>query len=265
MLIEFIELQQNVKDNFDNGKLPLLLYSIGFYDHQPHMVRPEGFNCHHFIWVTKGEGVFTFGDKTITLKKGQGVYFGPNFPHEYKAGKSGVFGSAWMTFYGLDELLKNYGITDSFVFNTTDELSQATHILHKHSTGNSTVMSRSVKLYSLVTDFLSSHFAPGTPLSEKVELFLENNFSNDISLDDIANAVLLNKYTLCKNFLEASGTTVMGKLKSIRIAKAKQYLSNTALSAEEIGKMCGFQSPSYFGKVFREITGKTPCQYRKAK
>ena len=33
--------------------------------------------------------------------------------------------------------------------------------------------------------------------------------------------------------------------------------------AYEIGKMCGFESPSYFGKNFREIVGLTPEQYRR--
>ena len=134
--------------------------------------------------------------------------------------------------------------------------------MHKHCLSNSTVITRSAKFYSLITELLTSHFAPSIPLVDRIDRYLENNFSEDISLDDIAETVSLNKFTLCKRYLEASGTTVMDRLKSIRIAKAKQYLLNTSFSIETIGSMCGFQSPSYFGKVFRGTTGKTPREYR---
>ncbi|MBO5745744.1 MAG: helix-turn-helix domain-containing protein [Clostridia bacterium] len=258
----FFEIKENIKEFFDSNKLPVVLDSVGFFDVQPHMTRPEGFHCHHLLWVTKGEGIFTFNGKSVTLTAGQGIYFSKGFPHEYKAGKDGVFGSAWITFHGLDNLMLCFGITNCFIFKATDEVSAAAHLLHKHCLQNSTVITRSAKFYSLMTELLTSHFAPTVPLTERIDRYLENNFSMDVSLDDIAETVSLNKFTLCKRYLEASGTTVMNKLKSIRIAKAKQYLLNTAFSVEKIGEMCGFQSPSYFGKVFREVTGKTPREYR---
>ncbi len=258
----FFEIKDNVKEYFESGKLPVVLDSVGFFDVQPHMVRPEGFHCHHLLWVTKGNGVFIYDGHKVTLTKGQGIYFSKGFPHEYKAGKDGVFSSAWITFHGLDNLMLCFGITNCFIFKATNEVLTAAHLLHKHCLQNSTVITRSAKFYSLITELLTSHFAPSVPLAEKVDRYLENNFSEDVSLDNIAETVSLNKFTLCKRYLEASGTTIMERLKGIRIAKAKQYLLNTSFSVEKIGAMCGFQSPSYFCKVFRKVTGKTPREYR---
>lgn len=258
----FIEIKSNINDYFKSGKLPVLLDSVGHLAHQPHMKRCDGFHCHHLLWVTDGEGVFTFQGKTITLHKGQGVYFRAGFPHEYCATKSGVFGTAWLTFYGLDGLLEHYGVGDCFLFDATDALNSSTRSLYSHSIGNSTVISRSAAAYSLITDFLASHFAPSAPLSDKVDKYLETRFADDLSLADIADAVGLNKYTLCKKYLNETGMTVMERFKIIRVAKAKQYLLNTSYPAETVGQMCGFRSPSYFGKIFREMTGKTPREYR---
>lgn len=40
-------------------------------------------------------------------------------------------------------------------------------------------------------------------------------------------------------------------------------LADTQMPVTEIGYVCGLGSPSYFGKVFRELTGDTPLQYRR--
>ena len=47
-----------------------------------------------------------------------------------------------------------------------------------------------------------------------------------------------------------------------RIAQAKQQLQNPHKNVVQICMECGFQSPSYFSKVFRRETGMTPVQYR---
>ena len=58
------------------------------------------------------------------------------------------------------------------------------------------------------------------------------------------------------------GITVMDDLNRIRIAKAKRFLRYGSASVAEVGKQCGFDSPSYFGKCFKEATGYTPTEYR---
>lgn len=258
----FFEIKSNIDEYFHSGRLPLVLDSVGSLSYQPLMERKNGFRCHHFLWVTKGAGIFTVNGKTATLSKGEGVYFNAGVPHSYKAAEDGIFGSMWVTFYGLDALLQSYNVGDHFFFTATDRLQSAAGELYRHSTGNSTVISRSALLYSLITGFLASHFAPSTSLGEKLDRYLEVHFAEDLSLDDIAKAMKLNKYTLCKQYRQIACGTVIDRLKQIRIAKAKQYLLNTSHSVEEIGKLCGFQSPSYFGKVFREVAHTTPKSYR---
>jgi transcriptional regulator GlxA family with amidase domain len=48
-----------------------------------------------------------------------------------------------------------------------------------------------------------------------------------------------------------------------RLAAAAELLSATELSVTEIGVRCGFSSPAYFSRVFKEETGLSPLRYRK--
>lgn len=257
----FMEIQSNIKDYYESGKLPFLINSIGAFDDQETVIRPAGFPCHHILWVTAGEGKFTIGKETFVLRQGQGVFFRGHTPHRY-CSSGGSFGTSWLTFYGLDGLLEHYGVGDHFRFEVTDILSDSAKTLYKHCVGKSTVLSRSAAGYPSVIEFLDSCFAPSAPLAQKVDQYLENRFQDSLSLGDIAAELGMNKYTLCKKYFGSTGMTVIEKLKLIRVTKAKQYLTGTSYSAEKVGKMCGFDSPSYFGKVFREITGITPREYR---
>ena len=63
-------------------------------------------------------------------------------------------------------------------------------------------------------------------------------------------------------FHNTIGTTPIQYLKSFRIKKAAELLTNTDLKIVDIGIMCGFQDMSYFAKTFRNIYGCTPSKYR---
>ena len=62
-------------------------------------------------------------------------------------------------------------------------------------------------------------------------------------------------------FHRTIGTTPIQYLKSLRIKKAAELLTNTDMKIVDIGIICGFQDMSYFAKTFRNIYGCTPVSY----
>ena len=52
--------------------------------------------------------------------------------------------------------------------------------------------------------------------------------------------------------------TPLDYLNQLRINKSIELLRNTELSIKEISFQCGFQSPQYFSRIFKQQTGKTP-------
>ena len=260
----FAETKHNIDSFFESGALPTLLSSAGVSESQENIDRPFGIKSHHFLWVLEGEGIFESDHSTFTLNKGTGVFFKAHSPHRYcRTTKN--FKTAWFTFYGLDGLIQYYNINKPLKFDVPDFLNFPYFSFEDLAGVDSTVISRSAKTYSLVCDILNSHFSNKTTLSTLVDQYLENHFGEIISLDSIAEKFNMTKYALCHKYNKESGTTIIDKLTKIRVAKAKRYLVSTSLSINEIGKMCGFDSPSYFCKTFKNVTLTTPNNYRKAK
>ena len=105
---------------------------------------------------------------------------------------------------------------------------------------------------------ISSEAADNRLVAE-VLLYLEEHYAEDISLADLsAHTGKMPEY-LCAAFRKETGDTIMRHLTEIRIGRARQLLlENPDLPVYVIGQRCGFRSPSYFGKVFRDYTGTTP-------
>jgi YesN/AraC family two-component response regulator len=131
--------------------------------------------------------------------------------------------------------------------------------------GDSAPISRSAAGYSFVIELFSAILVSDKDLSEKVLHLLEQKYNQPLTLTEIADELHVDKFYLCRKYKEDRGVTVMDDLNRIRITKAKRFLRYGSTSTKQVGKMCGFDSPSYFGKRFREATGITPAEYKRTK
>ncbi len=93
--------------------------------------------------------------------------------------------------------------------------------------------------------------------------YINQNIASALTVDDICNAVHISKYHFCRKFKKCIGLTVMNYILKTRIISAKSLLEQTSLSVTEISGRCGFSSISYFCRVFKEDTGRSPLEYRK--
>ena len=93
--------------------------------------------------------------------------------------------------------------------------------------------------------------------------FINKNYANPISLEEICKSVLTSKYHFCRKFKNAVGMTVMDYLTYTRCVVAKKLLAENNLTISEVSEKCGFSCLSYFCQKFKSLTGKTANQYRK--
>lgn len=93
--------------------------------------------------------------------------------------------------------------------------------------------------------------------------YIDNHFSESITLKDIANSAAVSESECLRCFHKAIGTSPIKYLLSLRIKKSAEMISNTRLKISDIGLMCGFQDMSYFSKSFKIIYKITPSEYRK--
>lgn len=96
----------------------------------------------------------------------------------------------------------------------------------------------------------------------KAQRYIEENFSRDISLSDIAENVGLTPNYLSTLFKTGTGKTYVNYLTELRIERAKVLLVDSSLKVYEVGSMVGYSDPKYFNRVFRQVTGMTPREFR---
>lgn len=94
--------------------------------------------------------------------------------------------------------------------------------------------------------------------------YMNENFSEDITVDTLANAVHLSKTYFMRRFKESSGMGAIEYLIRLRIKKACETLSETEKNAAETAFECGFKNLSNFNRQFKRLVGCTPTEYRKA-
>lgn len=99
-------------------------------------------------------------------------------------------------------------------------------------------------------------------LVTNVDNFIKINYKNNISLQDISNALFLNSSYLSRAYKKSTGITVTDAINMYRITKAKSLLKNSELKIYEIGLEVGFSDPAYFSHVFVKYNNQNPTEYR---
>ncbi|NLK28443.1 MAG: response regulator transcription factor [Clostridiales bacterium] len=97
---------------------------------------------------------------------------------------------------------------------------------------------------------------------KKAVQYIEDNYGNKITLDDIAGHVGISKYYFSVLFKKEKGITFSNYLNSVRIEKAKQLLKNPQVTVNDVAYEFGFNDPQYFSKTFKKYTGMTVTEYR---
>ncbi len=92
--------------------------------------------------------------------------------------------------------------------------------------------------------------------------FIHSHCAERLTLDDIAASASVSRRECTRCFRRCIDSTPNEYLTACRVRMAADLLRRTGKSVLDVSEECGFSSPSYFGKVFREAMGLTPREYR---
>lgn len=98
-------------------------------------------------------------------------------------------------------------------------------------------------------------------LIEQAMIYLQDNYMNDISLDNCADRIGTNPFFLSKNFKQVTGKNFIDYLTGLRLDKAKELLRESSLKINDVAVQVGYQH-SYFNRLFKKLEGMTPSRYR---
>ena len=110
-----------------------------------------------------------------------------------------------------------------------------------------------------------SQNADATHLTVKrMKSMIHEFYQTGIMLDEISRKLDMTPEYLGTLFHKETGTTFSTYLKNYRITKAKELLVGTNMKLYEIAEKVGYSDSKYFSRIFKEVTGQLPTEYRRS-
>jgi AraC-like DNA-binding protein len=103
------------------------------------------------------------------------------------------------------------------------------------------------------------------PLVRQCRLYIREHIYEPLTVRQISEAMHFSKSHLAHVFKSETGGTLIEVIQQEKISEARRLIEFAPLSLTEIGQRLGFCSQSHFTRVFHQITGTTPSQYRRTR
>ena len=116
--------------------------------------------------------------------------------------------------------------------------------------------------------FLFSHYGIENktfdPLVENIKNYIRENLAYDFTMEELANTFNYTPKYIGRVFKLRTGQSIKEYCNRSKISQATLLLRGTDLSVEDIALQAGFNSVTYFDRVFHKIIGLSPLAYRSA-
>lgn len=262
--------------------IDLGLYQFGWEHCEPsHSFGPAMRNHFLFHYVISGTGtLFAENSKkesiSYSIKSGQGFMIFPNQICTYIADAQQPWEYVWIEFDGLraKETVELSGLcVNSPVYKAKyKDIAQTMKdemlyiVNHKddspfHLIGHLYLFIDSFVKSSTIAQISKSNNLRDFYIKEALS-FIEQNFQNDITVEEIAACCGLNRSYFGKIFHEVLGKSPQEFLISYRMTKATELLKLTSLSIAEVGSAVGYANQLHFSRAFKKIYGISPKQWR---
>lgn len=110
--------------------------------------------------------------------------------------------------------------------------------------------------------FLPTEAIQSQAVSDCISI-MEESVGGTLSVDALSAAVGYSRAYIFKEFKRTTGKTVMAYFTELKIERAKKYLREDELTVKQIAERLSFDTPNYFSKAFKRLTGMTPIAYKK--
>ena len=262
--------------------IDLCMYQYGFEQCEPgHSFGPAKRNHYLFHYIISGTGTLMADNakgetQTYSIKSGQGFLIFPEQITTYYADQNLPWEYIWIEFDGLrvkealdlTELSVNTPVYHPNSKHLREQLmNEMLYIVHHakespfHLIGHLYLffdyLTQSVKSAKLVQSSKMSDYYIKEALN-----YIEQNFQNDITIEEIAAVCGINRSYFGKIFHNSIGCSPQEFLMKYRMVKATELLKLTSLSIAEIGSAVGYENQLHFSRAFKKINGVSPREWR---
>ena len=99
-------------------------------------------------------------------------------------------------------------------------------------------------------------------LARKIEEYITIHLRGKVSLDELSERFHYGKSSLCDVFKRTYGETIIGYHTNLKIEAAKRLIFEKKMTISEVAEHLGFESPEYFSRTFKKLTGISPRVFR---
>ena len=249
----------------------------GYADCEPlHSYGPATRADYIIHYIIKGKGIYQVGERKYHLSEGQGFLIEPEVLTFYQADKDDPWTYIWIGFDGSDagKWIQDIGLNSkklTFQCSYAEELKKIVLDMLKHikvTTSNLYYLQGMLyQFFSVLTrdsfvDSLEDESKENRYVMEAIT-YIRNNYPEGIGVEDVAKAINVSRnylYMIFKNKLDLSPKEF---LTDFRISRAKEQLTLTELSIEQVAASCGYQNTLVFTRAFKQKLGVPPSRYRK--
>jgi len=235
--------------------------------------------------ITKGKGKRLVGDSYENFETGDLVLIGPDMPHTWVSDRLKRSSSSAVVIQFSEKFIQSFLQHSEFNDIKKLLLSSARGL---YFPGNNKKIADDIRLLPCrkgmerITHLLtilqqlsrkhsvtltSPYFSPVKGMENekrinKVCQYVQKHYRENISLQKTASLLHLSDAAFCKFFKKATGKTFSDYVNDIRIGNACSLLTESDKPISAIAFNCGFESLTYFNRVFLKKKGSTPRQFR---
>lgn len=268
---------KHICDGLQSKRLADVFRFISFYPNETY--GPHGHLRIEINYVKKGSCFIHLDKESFAFREGEIMIISSNVEHFFEAGSEGC---TLMQLEFLPEIFTRFNRPDHdgnplssvFLFSEENRLIKITNNVRIMRTVQRIVNELEAKspyyqhlvvmyyaeLLILINRHMDEAFLPicTNDSLKKSIAYLRHHFQSNISIADVARHCNISERYLRILFAQHLKITPLNYLNQLRINKSIELLRNTELSVKEISFQCGFQSPQYFSRIFKQQTGKTP-------
>lgn len=242
----------------------------------PHTSTRSGLVSYLCFLVLEGEGSLTYDGRKYSLKLGDCVFIDCRKTYSHSTSDC-LWSLSWCHFYApfmpaIYEKYKERGGLPVFHPEKPDAFQKIFVQLYELAASSDYIRDMRINesLSALLTLLMQESWNPDhVAVSKKrmelaaVKAYMDEHYTQKLTLDDLEAQFFINKYYLLKIFKETYGMTISSYLISKRITRAKQLLRFTQMTIDEVGCAVGMDGAGYFSRMFKKAEGISPKEYRK--
>jgi AraC-like DNA-binding protein len=254
-------------------------HSVGRYTRPVHHVvrREAGVKDFSLHLVVEGKGYLELNDTVYTLKRGDVFLHVPFQRMHYYTSEEDRWDIYWLQFNGckLADFLLDRGFHESSIWFMRDPVLLEHSYLDLMEEAERYNFSRPAKLSTLTYAILAELTSNATPFAnkrgkDKIDRIIgllphmQKNSHLPFVMEEWADQAELTPNYFCSLFKKVTKMTPLAYITKCRIQTSKQLLlSSPLMPINQIAQATGYPNASYFNKVFMEMEGTTPGEFRR--